>query len=133
MGDELDRASAGSEPVIRLVHGRDSLLPLSARGEAWHHRLGPGEPRARRHGAGRSPQASVRLLLHQIFLALARRADRLPDDQDGADRVRVALDPAVGAVSRIVSITGSTPSATTAIMIPGAVAQPVRSTRSWAA
>src|SRR4051812_1470568 len=33
-----------------------------------------------------------------------------------------------GAVSRIVSMTGSTASATIAIMMPGAVAQPVRST-----
>ena len=36
-------------------------------------------------------EAPVRLLLHQIFLALARPADPVPDDQDDADRVRVAL------------------------------------------
>jgi lipopolysaccharide/colanic/teichoic acid biosynthesis glycosyltransferase len=86
---------------------------------------GWGQPGPCRGGRRSPPQAPVRLLLHQIFLALARPPDPAPDDQDDAHR----LGRALGAVSRIVANTGSTPSATIAIMAPGASAQPVRPIR----
>src|SRR6185437_38572 len=52
---------------------------------------GSGQPGACRGGQGSPRQAPLRLLLHQIFLALARRADLLPNDQDCPDRVRIAI------------------------------------------
>ena len=39
-------------------------------------------------------QAPLRLLLHQIFLALARPADPVPDGEDDAERVRGAVKEA---------------------------------------
>src|SRR6185437_2243749 len=95
MANELDRAAARSTGAVGLVHQRDPILSLPACREARNFRLGPGQPRARRRSRRGAPQAAVRLLLHQIFLALARRPDLLPDDQDDADGIRLALATAL--------------------------------------
>src|SRR5436190_3263086 len=129
MGDELDRPAARGRSALRVVHQRDSLLPLPPRGEAGNLGLGAGQPGPCGPGRRSPSQAAVRLLLHQIFFAVARPPDPVSHDQDDADRVGRAL---IGAVSRIVRNTGSTPSATTAIIAPGAMVQPVRSISHWA-
>src|SRR5690349_14659836 len=91
MGDELDWAAPGGRTAFRLVHEGNCLLPLPTRGEARHFGVGAGEPGARVRRGSRAREAPLRLLLHQIFLALARRADRLPNDQDDADWLGSAL------------------------------------------
>src|SRR4051812_49272505 len=91
MADELDWATPRSRGAVRLVHERDPLLPVSACREAGHFGMGAGQPGARRGGRRGAPEASVRLLLHQIFLALAGLADPAADHQDDAYRVRLSL------------------------------------------
>src|SRR5690348_2357382 len=99
MADELDRAAAGGRSALGLVYERAALLPVSPRGEARHFRLGAGQPGPRCRGGRGSSEASVRFLLHQIFLAVAGRAHPVPHHQDDADRLRLAIaadPPSVG-------------------------------------
>ena len=86
--DELDRPASRGKAAVAMVRARAALLPLPPRRAAGNLRLGAGQPGPRRAAVRRPDEAALRLLLHQVYLALARHADRAADGAHRAVRLR---------------------------------------------